>query len=222
MNTGRKRKITNRIVATVLILLAVVNTAWCEQAVWGCPECGSTGNTGNYCGKCAHPAPWLERRSNGGTDMKTDAEKKAEIRMPYGLEPGMTVEQANKCMTAAGFEVSYDANEGMTYYYTSSIVEGIATYSTLMSVFNDGVTHVIHYFLEKPEASMEAPGADYVRLQSALLDKYGAISYSIPNGSDGWVNGQVEVHFGHLESRGTLYYVLAYWYMPLGIQYYGF
>ncbi len=31
-----------------------------EQSVWDCPECGRIGNTGNYCGGCGHPAPWLE------------------------------------------------------------------------------------------------------------------------------------------------------------------
>ena len=31
-----------------------------EKQVWDCPECGRTGNKGNYCGGCAHPAPWIE------------------------------------------------------------------------------------------------------------------------------------------------------------------
>jgi len=26
-----------------------------EEQTWDCPECGRTGNTGNYCGGCAHP-----------------------------------------------------------------------------------------------------------------------------------------------------------------------
>ena len=30
-----------------------------DKAGWTCPECGKKGNTGNYCGKCAHPAPWI-------------------------------------------------------------------------------------------------------------------------------------------------------------------
>ena len=33
-------------------------SATAEHAQWDCPECGRMGNTGNYCGKCAHPAPW--------------------------------------------------------------------------------------------------------------------------------------------------------------------
>lgn len=28
-----------------------------ETTVWNCPECGRTGNTGNFCGGCGYPAP---------------------------------------------------------------------------------------------------------------------------------------------------------------------
>ena len=28
-----------------------------ESTAWDCPECGRKGNTGNFCGNCAHPAP---------------------------------------------------------------------------------------------------------------------------------------------------------------------
>lgn len=37
-----------------------VNSAITENQTWDCPECGKTGNTRNYCGGCAHPAPWIE------------------------------------------------------------------------------------------------------------------------------------------------------------------
>ena len=44
--------------------------------IWSCPECGKTGNTGNYCGKCAYPAPW----------MKEDVSKTSEEREAKGEE----------------------------------------------------------------------------------------------------------------------------------------
>ena len=44
----------------VLVGLAGLNYAGAEHAAWDCPECGRLGNTRNYCGGCAHPAPWLE------------------------------------------------------------------------------------------------------------------------------------------------------------------
>jgi len=31
-----------------------------EYRLWDCPGCGRTGITKNYCGSCAHPAPWIE------------------------------------------------------------------------------------------------------------------------------------------------------------------
>ena len=103
------------------------------------------------------------------------------------------------------------------------IIEGAEAYSTLMSVFDDGVIHVIHFFLESPEYSRENPGPDYLRIQTMLKDKYGSVSYSKENnGSDGWVNESVEVHFGYMEANDTLYYVLSYWYLPEGIEYNGF
>ncbi len=33
---------------------------YAENTVWDCPNCGRTGNTGKYCGSCAHSAPWPE------------------------------------------------------------------------------------------------------------------------------------------------------------------
>ena len=38
-------------------------TATAEHIAWDCPGCDRTGNTGNYCGGCAHPAPWIEDAS---------------------------------------------------------------------------------------------------------------------------------------------------------------
>ena len=44
-----------------LMFLLCIFTASAEQSIWDCPECGRTGNTGNFCGGCAHPAPWMEQ-----------------------------------------------------------------------------------------------------------------------------------------------------------------
>ena len=44
----------------IIILLFAVFPSNCESYAWNCPQCGRTGNTGNYCGGCAYPAPWLE------------------------------------------------------------------------------------------------------------------------------------------------------------------
>ena len=47
-------------VSLVIFLIFAVFSANCEGYAWNCPNCGRIDNTGNYCGGCAHPAPWLE------------------------------------------------------------------------------------------------------------------------------------------------------------------
>lgn len=50
-----------RIMAAALVMvLLMVSMASGEQSAWDCPECGRTGNLWNYCGNCAHPAPWTK------------------------------------------------------------------------------------------------------------------------------------------------------------------
>ena len=46
-----------------MFILDFFRTATAGLAPWDCPGCGRTGNTGNYCGRCAHPAPWIEGTS---------------------------------------------------------------------------------------------------------------------------------------------------------------
>lgn len=43
-------------ILVVLMMIPVLSAAG-ESPEWVCPECGRTGNTGNYCGNCAHPSP---------------------------------------------------------------------------------------------------------------------------------------------------------------------
>ena len=43
----------------VIILVFCSVFANGEIYAWNCPDCGRTGNTGNYCGNCSHPAPWI-------------------------------------------------------------------------------------------------------------------------------------------------------------------
>lgn len=59
MSTVFFRKVIG-ITMVSLIVFCIVLPALCENTAWDCPECGRTGNTGNYCGSCAHPAPWIE------------------------------------------------------------------------------------------------------------------------------------------------------------------
>ncbi len=54
---------TRRIIAVGMVFALALSMITCslgEQTTWDCPECGRIGNTGNFCGGCAHSAPWIE------------------------------------------------------------------------------------------------------------------------------------------------------------------
>lgn len=53
------RFLTAILLLTVLLAIPFISVA--EHNAWQCPECGRNGNLGNYCGNCAHPAPWLDQ-----------------------------------------------------------------------------------------------------------------------------------------------------------------
>ena len=51
-----------------LLLAGAVCPAGGERAPWDCPECGRTGNTGNFCGGCGCPAPEEGGEANANAD----------------------------------------------------------------------------------------------------------------------------------------------------------
>ena len=53
-----------------LTVLASTCSVAAEQENWDCPDCGRKENTGNYCGTCAHPAPWMATTAE--TDQPAD------------------------------------------------------------------------------------------------------------------------------------------------------
>ena len=48
-----------RLLVFFVLSLFIICFASAEYYTWDCPNCGRINNTGNYCGTCAHPAPWL-------------------------------------------------------------------------------------------------------------------------------------------------------------------
>ena len=52
------KRILSAIVSITLMIC--IFSAYGESSSWDCPDCGRTGNTGNFCGGCACPAPWIE------------------------------------------------------------------------------------------------------------------------------------------------------------------
>ena len=58
----KKKNGTIILCISVVFIMAflLLSMALGEHSVWDCPDCGRAGNTGNYCGGCAHPAPWID------------------------------------------------------------------------------------------------------------------------------------------------------------------
>ena len=73
-----------RILVSVLLmaalLVSVSGPGSAEAAAWDCPECGRTGNTGNFCGGCAHPAPWM-----GAETTEAAPEPETVVPLTYGI-----------------------------------------------------------------------------------------------------------------------------------------
>ena len=60
MKGNGRRNFIHCVSVICIVAFLMMPIAHGEQAAWDCPDCGRLGNTGNYCGGCAHPAPWLE------------------------------------------------------------------------------------------------------------------------------------------------------------------
>lgn len=59
MRRNRKDSVIQYVSIICIVFFLTTSIALGEHEVWDCPACGRTGNTGNYCGACAHPAPWI-------------------------------------------------------------------------------------------------------------------------------------------------------------------
>lgn len=98
MKEGNIRRIIRTVTILLLVSTLLLNTALCEQTAWNCPECGRTGNTGNYCGNCAHPAPWKE---------VTDDKETESIQMDVSA-----FQKINNIVIFGYYEQDYDLNNG--------------------------------------------------------------------------------------------------------------
>lgn len=70
------KQTTAAVIALMLICAAFI--AHGESNTWDCPECGRSGNTGNYCGGCAHPAPWVEINSEDTEEFSQKNDSQSE------------------------------------------------------------------------------------------------------------------------------------------------
>lgn len=81
MRGSRRSYISHCISIICIIIFFTMSMALGEHEVWDCPNCGRTGNKGNYCGSCAHPAPWMD--GNTGNQLHEEFRKVGNI-VKYG------------------------------------------------------------------------------------------------------------------------------------------
>lgn len=75
------------VVMTLVLLLLTTNVIG-EQNQWDCSGCGRSGNAGNYCGSCGHPAPWIE---TGISETDTDNSIKLVRKSQYSIGDYVTL-----------------------------------------------------------------------------------------------------------------------------------
>ena len=82
-------------IVMVILLVFALLPANGEKSLWDCPECGRTGNTGNYCGNCAHPSPWIGAQTENDSPDDTTSTWIAELEEKAATEASqsMTHEQ---------------------------------------------------------------------------------------------------------------------------------
>ena len=97
------------IVTTALFILTKLcfSTALCENNVfWNCPECGRSGNTGNYCGNCGHPAPWIETEPSPTGQSEVSGSSK-ELGLEYRIKEDGTAEITRYTGNAEDLEIPH-------------------------------------------------------------------------------------------------------------------
>ena len=104
-----------------MVVMLIIPMASCEQVTWDCPECGRTGNTGNYCGGCAHLAPWLESA--------TPAPTIVEVSPTSTPTPIQTVEPSIESTPQLSVPVLSEVYPGLGAHLRKSGDEGFRVYS---------------------------------------------------------------------------------------------
>ena len=121
------------VMAVLLGVMAFTFSACGENSVWNCPECGKTENTGNYCGGCGHPAPWLDAGESAAVpeaDEPADGVMSYEEYVQAELDSTVTIEayvQANQSWWDGKIKLYLqDKNHGAYFAYDMPCTEAEA------------------------------------------------------------------------------------------------
>ena len=176
--------------------------------------------------------PWNNRESNRteeisslSSSMQTQQisdERNTKIGLPYNIKPGMTPEEANKCMEHAGFICTYtdsrtrDDSSFYTHYtYESSTIYGYKTDFTTLTVESSGHIDVGYHFSdENPTNNKKNPGEVYTKILSIINNEYGVNSITAEDGSDIWINStepQQQIYLTYYRDGS---FAVSYHYIP--------
>ncbi len=104
---------TRIICALIVLILAaglVPSSAMCEHTAWDCPSCKRTGNTGNYCGNCGQPAPWVDLASELNA---LKAEKDNLTAQIAALQTALNEQQAQYASLTAEYHALQSEKEAL-------------------------------------------------------------------------------------------------------------
>ena len=107
MGQGKMRTVF--ILLTLLCLLTAHTVA--DHPAWDCPECGRKGNTGNFCGNCAHPAPEQEDMPIYSTE--PFLQETTEPAAPATIIPQQKTYAAGDTILFGQYEQDNNPNNGM-------------------------------------------------------------------------------------------------------------
>ena len=126
----------------------------------------------------------------------------ADIALPFGIKPEMTVEEMHQCMLDAGFELFYNQTENRRteYVYQPTTVNGTESPMTLLSL-KDGVVEVAHFFQEDAAHGTENVSPQYIAFREGLVKTYGLPTHE-GKGECSWEDGAFALRLYYIGKDG--------------------
>ena len=93
------------------------------------------------------------------------------MKMPYGIEYGMSLNAATAQMKDSGFQMKYALTDS-TNSFDSSYVYGVKTNNSVLGCYSSGMIELTHFFTDSGY-NTDNPGPEYQRILSQLKDEYG-------------------------------------------------
>ena len=143
-------------------------------------------------------------------DQRRDKRRKDSIKLPYGIRPEMTSDEAHNKMMQAGFTLNFTI--GDSYYYKSSLISGWykANFSTLTKTNNS--MEVSLFFSEESMGNQITLSTAYRNIRSSLIDSYGQPSEKNTDYNENWRSSNSRYYIHLLQTASDVVVVYTYYY----------